>query len=114
MSLAHLIHSVATRDPERTAVLRGEAAVSYGTLAQEVDAAGALLLSRRVQAGDTVALALSQEPSWQWVLLLGALRIGAWFLPAEPKLSPLGDQASLAGRTSYFVASLVAAYRVPL
>jgi|GEM_PF-1197185 len=44
----------------------------------------------------------------------GTLRVGAWFLPAEPKLSPLGDQASLAGRTSYFVASLVAAYRVPL
>ncbi len=61
----------------------------------------------------TLAGGAAYEVSRGWSVG-GALRIGAWFLPAEPKLSPLGDQASLAGRTSYFVASLVAAYRVPL
>ncbi|MBN2195348.1 MAG: hypothetical protein JW751_21195 [Polyangiaceae bacterium] len=44
----------------------------------------------------------------------GSLRVGAWFLPKEPKVSPTGDRASLAGQTSYFTTSVVLAYRVPL
>lgn len=42
------------------------------------------------------------------------LRIGAWSLPSEPKLSPLGDEASLTGQAWFFVLGAVLAYRVPL
>ncbi len=61
----------------------------------------------------TLAGGLAYEVRRGWSVG-GTLRVGAWFLPTDPKLSPLGDEASLAGRASYFVASLVAAYRVPL
>jgi hypothetical protein len=44
----------------------------------------------------------------------GSLRSGAWFLPSEPARDALGDNASLAGRTSVFSLGLHVAYRITL
>jgi hypothetical protein len=44
----------------------------------------------------------------------GNLRLGSWFLPNEPDVSPLGDEASLVGQISVFVVTLNIAYRVQL
>jgi hypothetical protein len=61
----------------------------------------------------TLAGGVAYEVSRGWSVG-GTLRLGSWFLPRQPKVSPLGDEASLAGRASFFVAGLVVAYRVPL
>lgn len=44
----------------------------------------------------------------------GGLRLGSWFLPQEPGISPLGDEASLVGQNNVFLVSLHLAYRVQL
>ncbi len=44
----------------------------------------------------------------------GNLRMGSWFLPLEPGVSPLGDEASLVGQVSWFLVTLNVAYRVQL
>ncbi len=43
-----------------------------------------------------------------------AVRYGQWFLPGVPEQNPLGDEASLKGRTSVFDVSLAVSYRLPL
>lgn len=96
MNLSHLIHTTAALHPERVAIAGdGGATLSYGDLARRVEAAAAFLRARRVQAGEVVALGLPQSPFWQWVLLLGALRLGAQpaVLGARPmpELSALGQ-----------------------
>ena len=43
MSLSHLIHSAAARQPERPAIVGDGAALSYAQLAERIDAAASLL-----------------------------------------------------------------------
>lgn len=95
MSLSHLIHSAAARHPELPAIMSDSSAVSYAQLAERVEAAAALLHGHQVGAGEVVALALAQSPYWQWVFLLGALRLGA--VPAVLGERPLRQLAAIPG-----------------
>ncbi|MCB9588673.1 MAG: hypothetical protein H6718_24905 [Polyangiaceae bacterium] len=59
--------------------------------------------------GGGAAFALA--PNWS---LGTSLRVGTWFLPETPEKSPLGDEASLAGRITMFDIGVNIAYRLNL
>lgn len=60
-----------------------------------------------IAGGPVVALAKS------WAVG-GTLRYGHWFLPEQPARDPLGSEASLTGRNTFFSFGLNLAYRMPL
>ncbi len=85
------------QDPESDKALVGPPGVTIRTEG----------LSLGLGGGAAFALA----PNWS---LGTSLRVGTWFLPEEPAKSPLGDEASLAGRITMFDIGVNVAYRLNL
>lgn len=102
MSLSVLIHSAAARQPESPALVADSFSLSYAQLAERVGAAAAHLRTQQVKEGDIVALALGQTPLWQWIFLLGALRLGA--LPAVLGQRPHHQLRAIPGEAPHVVA----------
>ncbi|WP_448206189.1 class I adenylate-forming enzyme family protein [Azospirillum sp. sgz302134] len=85
--MAHLVHQflseTAARTPERTALVSGDATVSFAELDRQSDAIARALQSAGVMRGDRVAVML--ENSIEYVAgLFGALKAGAVYVPVNP------------------------------
>lgn len=101
MPLSDLIQTASARHPEQPALITEDSTLRFSQLAERVDAAAALLRTHQVQAGDVVALAFGQTPVWQWVLLLGALRLGA--VPAVLGARPHVQLRAITGQPPHLV-----------
>ncbi|QTD43582.1 condensation domain-containing protein [Ottowia testudinis] len=81
---AHCLHDglfeVAARSPRRTALLAGDAAVSYGELAERALRVAALLQRHGVVAGEPVAVSLPRGVE-QVVAVFGVLAAGGCYVP---------------------------------
>ena len=78
-----LIDAEATSDPERQAVVAGEASLDYGSLVRRANGLAHLLADRGVASGDLVAVAL--EPGCDLVVaLLAVWKAGAAYVPLDP------------------------------
>jgi amino acid adenylation domain-containing protein len=84
--MAHLLHQLlgdtAARDPERTALIAGEARRTFAELQRDSDTIARALQSAGIVRGDRVAVML--ENSIEFVTaLFGALKAGAVFVPVN-------------------------------
>lgn len=85
--MAHLVHQflseTAVRTPGQTALVSGDAAVTFAELDRQSDAVARALQSAGVARGDRVAVML--ENSIEYVAgLFGALKAGAVYVPVNP------------------------------
>ncbi len=85
--MAHLVHQflseTATRTPEHTALIAGDASITFADLDRQSDAVARSLQSAGVVRGDRVAVML--ENSIEFVAgLFGALKAGAVYVPVNP------------------------------
>ena len=85
--MAHLVHQflseTAARRPDHTALVAGEASVTFAGLDRDSDAVARALQSAGVGRGDRVAVML--ENSIEYVTgLFGALKAGAVYVPVNP------------------------------
>ena len=79
--------------PDRPACIMAEtgSALSYGELDRRADRVAALLRARGLEAGDTVAIMLDNDPRY-FELVWGASRCGLYYTPVGRHLHP--DEAS--------------------
>ncbi|WP_452006672.1 class I adenylate-forming enzyme family protein [Azospirillum largimobile] len=85
--MAHLVHQFLTdtarRDPDRTALIAGDARRSFAELDRESDAVACALQSAGIARGDRVAVML--ENSIEYVAgLFATLKAGGVFVPVNP------------------------------
>jgi non-ribosomal peptide synthetase component F len=92
-SLPARLDDVARERPDRTAVVCGDEIVSYGRLQAAADALAARLDLAGARRGDVVAVASSRSPA-TIAALLAAWRIGAAFMPVDPR-EPAARLASM-------------------
>ena len=86
-TLHDLLHNAAARDPDRIAIIDGEARYTYGALAQAAGALGAAFRDAGVRRGERVGIWL--EKSWEAVVApLAASLAGAAFVNLNPLLKP--------------------------
>jgi benzoate-CoA ligase len=71
---------------EKTAILSGQRAISYGQLAESVNRFGHALLELGVRMEERVAFLLPDSPEWAYVFF-GAIKIGAVAVPMNTLLS---------------------------
>ena len=83
MLLHHAFEASGRRLPGKTAVVCGEARVSYGELMKRVDALATLLQVQGVVRGDRVALLLENSVEFA-VAVHAVLKTGAVFVPISP------------------------------
>ncbi|WP_042378283.1 long-chain-fatty-acid--CoA ligase [Streptacidiphilus melanogenes] len=84
-NLAEFLVETARRQPERSALRLGPAAIDYAELDELTARAAALLRAEGVRPGDRVALMLPNVPEFV-VLYYGILRTGAVVVPLNPLL----------------------------
>jgi acyl-CoA ligase (AMP-forming) (exosortase A-associated) len=85
--LHDLLLRSAERDPDRVALVDGEARHTYGDLARCSEALRAVLLGEGVRKGDRVGIYM--EKSWEAVVaMLAASQAGAAFVNINPLLKP--------------------------
>ncbi|MBF6427709.1 amino acid adenylation domain-containing protein [Nocardia cyriacigeorgica] len=77
----------AAAEPERTALLAGDAAISYGELSERALRLAALLRDRGIGRGDSVGITLPKGVE-QIVAVLGVLAVGATYVPSGIDLPP--------------------------
>ncbi|MET7639867.1 amino acid adenylation domain-containing protein [Streptomyces sp. NPDC005438] len=100
-SLHGALDAVATRSPERTALVAGPERVSYGELRRRADALAVRLTDRGVGREDRVAVHLERSVDLV-VAMVGVLRAGAVCVPVAPEYPPerttflLGDSQAVA------------------
>jgi len=87
MNFSAPIEHYAASQPERTAVVAGEASLDYAELARRVRSAAARLLELGVRPGDRVGLCLRDDAD-HLVALLAVARIGAVILPLDWRARP--------------------------
>lgn len=86
-TLHDLLDNAAARDPDRIAIIDGDARYTYGKLARAVGALCAAFLDAGVRRGDRIGIWL--EKSWEAVVApLAASRAGAAFVNLNPLLKP--------------------------
>ncbi|WP_067651949.1 non-ribosomal peptide synthetase [Nocardia harenae] len=73
--------ALAAAEPERTALLAGDAAISYGELGERARCLGRLLRDRGIGRGDSVGITLPKGVD-QIVAVLGVLAAGATYVPS--------------------------------
>ncbi|MFT4187178.1 MAG: AMP-binding protein [Aeromicrobium sp.] len=84
--LAALLDDAVRTRPERTAVVFGDARISYAEFDRAVNQVANLLVARGVRPGDTVALSCPNVPYFP-TICLGLLKAGARLLPLDVSLS---------------------------
>ncbi|MEX3930772.1 class I adenylate-forming enzyme family protein [Paraburkholderia phymatum] len=77
---------IATRDPQRAALIEDERRLTRAQLAQAVEAVAALLDEQGVRAGDRVMI-VAENSIAQIVLLFAAAKLDAWALVSNARLS---------------------------
>jgi long-chain acyl-CoA synthetase len=82
ISVAAVLAESAAQHPDRLAVICGEQALTYRQLWLEARRHAAVLSSRGVRAGDTVALLLANSPRFP-MAYFGALALGATVVPVH-------------------------------
>jgi amino acid adenylation domain-containing protein len=83
--LHELVEERAARQPEATAVVCGEARITYGELDRRSDAVAAALQARGVRLEDRIGVALPRSIE-AIVAMLGVLKAGAAYVPLDPAL----------------------------
>ena len=86
-SLVELIAAQVARTPAATALIDGETRIDYASLWQRVETMAAALQQRGVRGEDRVAVCLERR-SELLVSLLAVLRLGAAYVPLDPKYPP--------------------------
>jgi acyl-CoA ligase (AMP-forming) (exosortase A-associated) len=82
-TLHDLLHNSVARDPEKTAVVDGDAQYTYQDLERESSALGAALANAGVERGDRVGVLV--EKSWAAIVaMVAASRIGAAYVNVNP------------------------------
>jgi acyl-CoA ligase (AMP-forming) (exosortase A-associated) len=82
-TLHDLLHNAAERDPEKPAVVDGDARYTYEDLERESSALGAALADSGVERGDRVGVLV--EKSWEAIVaMVAASRIGAAYVNVNP------------------------------
>src|ERR687895_2045469 len=82
-TLHDLLYNSVARDPQKTAVVDGDAHYTYGDLERQSDSLGAALSEAGVGRGDRVGIYL--DKSWEAVVaMLAASRIGAAYVNVNP------------------------------
>ena len=82
-TLHDLLYNSVERDPEKTAVVDGDARYTYEDLERESSALGAALVGSGVERGDRVGVLV--EKSWEaTVAMVAASRIGAAYVNVNP------------------------------
>ncbi|MFF2144924.1 amino acid adenylation domain-containing protein [Kitasatospora sp. NPDC058190] len=82
-TFAELFQAQVERDPVRTAVVQGEAALTYRELNERANRWARLLIGRGVGPEDRVAVALRRSTEWL-AATLGVLKAGAVYVPVDP------------------------------
>ncbi|BCJ57552.1 acyl-CoA synthetase [Micromonospora endophytica] len=75
------------KSPAKAALVQGEVTITYAQLADGADRVSALLHERGVGKGDTVAYLGENSPEFLLVMF-GAARLGAVFVPVNTRLAP--------------------------
>ena len=83
MSLPELIQQQALIAPERIAVCRGAASLTFKALSEQVQEFANLLHEQGCTPGTTVALCMERSPSWV-IAALATMRLGAAYVPIDP------------------------------
>ncbi|MDQ3428839.1 MAG: AMP-binding protein [Actinomycetota bacterium] len=82
-TLHDLLHNALERDPQKPAVVDGDAEYSYGDLERASSSLGAALVDAGVDKGDRVGVLV--EKSWEAIVsMLAASRIGAAYVNVNP------------------------------
>ena len=82
-TLHDLLHNSVARDPQKTAVVDGDAQYTYQDLERESSALGAALANAGVERGDRVGVLV--EKSWAAIVaMVAASRIGAAYVNVNP------------------------------
>ena len=82
-TLHDLLHNSVARDPEKTAVVDGDAQYTYQDLERESSALGAALANAGVERGDRIGVLV--EKSWAAIVaMVAASRIGAAYVNVNP------------------------------
>lgn len=82
--LHDLIAAVAVKNDEDTAVIFGDAHVSYGELNRLANGVARSLIDAKVGQGDTVGVLVDRSPA-MIAALLGVLKAGAAYIPLDPE-----------------------------
>jgi fatty-acyl-CoA synthase len=83
-SVAEVLASRATDDPQQTFVVLGDRRLSYGQVEAEAAALAAALHGLGIEAGDRIALNLPNWPEFV-VAMFAAAKLGAIIVPLNPK-----------------------------
>ena len=84
--LAELFAEQAEKNPSRECLIFGLRRMTYGQVDQEARALQAAFSDFGIEAGDSVAVELTNRPEWI-VCLLAAARLGAVVVPIDPSVS---------------------------
>ena len=83
----HAIEQRARATPDAVAVEHGQETISYAALDRQANRIAALLAARGVRTGDNVAL-FTHRSIPMVVGLLAALKVGAAYVPQDPRIAP--------------------------
>jgi len=83
--LADVFEAAAARAPERLVAVSGERRLSYAQLGREAEALAAAFADLGIEAGDTIAVNLPNQPEWI-ATAVAAARLGAVLVPVNPGL----------------------------
>ena len=79
--------TIADRDPDRVAVIVGDATLSYGALDANSRAIAAQLYALGLRQGDVVAMLISNRPEF-FTVAWAAQRSGLYYVPIPTRLTP--------------------------
>jgi amino acid adenylation domain-containing protein len=91
--------AIACREPERTAILFQEQAISYGDLNSQANRLAHLLLRRDPLAPDTTVAIVAERTPFAVVAMLAVLKAGAAYVPVDPRY-PAERQAFIIANSS--------------
>jgi fatty-acyl-CoA synthase len=83
-TLARVFEERAQAHPERTMLVAGRRALTYGQVRTKTTALAAALFELGIGAGDRIAIIMPNSPAWIIALLAGA-RLGATIVPVNPR-----------------------------
>ncbi|MFO1507435.1 MAG: amino acid adenylation domain-containing protein [Lysobacterales bacterium] len=99
-----ILAAVASRHPDRCAIIDGDDRVSYRTLAASAGRIAAALAEASINPGDIVALTLERSAE-AITAMLGILAAGAGYLPLDASHPPARLSAALADANVRFIIS---------
>jgi non-ribosomal peptide synthetase component F len=83
----HRITAMALRHPDKTGLLCDEQSISYAQLELSSNRVAQQLIQRQTQPGDRIGVMLDRSIELV-VVLLGILKVGAAYVPLDPKYPP--------------------------